>query len=515
MDPQISIAELPREILYPNTEIDFSWGFSHSALVESVDLYVKNDDVEFLLAEGLSPYTNSFSWNIPEVDLEDLHLFFKLHMVEGDVLDRMSESNFSIQPVNQYLYTYSGWNMTSTPFIDMNNAVEDIYGETSIFYELDGTEFIESEIVEYGIGYWQYSDEDFQTNYEGFYEDSDFQMILHQGWNLLPNPFIVDFDLNDLSLELNNDIFQYNEAIQYNLIQPNVYGYSDGYFVPTNIMEPKKAYYIYSYQDELELNFEIYNDNDIDAEFAHNWSLRLIAMSENDKSAVELGASESASNGYDNNYDLLKPTLKPMPNQIELSILEENYYLQRSISKLIENEDEIYIWEARLVNPNLEVINFTADFFDVPTNYNAYLIFEDEYFRLTENNSLQFTFENQETEFSILISDAAAYSEDDIIIPQLSLGNYPNPFTPSKGRSYSTTIFFSLPDDSEKVKIEIYNVKGQKVNTLLNAKMEAGKHQIQWNGVNKFGQQVASGVYFTKLSSNGKTLKMHKMLLLK
>jgi hypothetical protein len=195
--------------------------------------------------------------------------------------------------------------------------------------------------------------------------------------------------------------------------------------------------------------------------------------------------------------------------------LEENQYLQRSISKLIENEDEIYIWEARLVNPNLEVINFTADFFDVPTNYNAYLIFEDEYFRLTENNSLQFTFENQETEFSILISDAAAYSEDDIIIPQLSLGNYPNPFTPSKGRSYSTTIFFSLPDDSEKVKIEIYNVKGQKVNTLLNAKMEAGKHQIQWNGVNKFGQQVASGVYFTKLSSNGKTLKMHKMLLLK
>ncbi len=515
MDPQISISELPREILYPNTEIDFNWGFSHSALIESVDLYLKNNEVEFLLAEDLTPYTNSFSWNIPEVDLEDLHLFFKLHMVEGDTLEKISDSNFSIQPANQYLYTYSGWNMTSTPFTDMSDAVEDIYGATSVFYQLDGTEFLESDIVEYGVGYWQYSEDDFQTNYDGFYENNDFQLILHQGWNLIPNPFIVDFDLNDLILEMNNAIFQYSEAIQYNLIQPNVYGYSDGYFVPTDTMEPKKAYYIYSYQDDLQLNFEIYNNNDIDAEFAHDWNLRLIAMTEYDKSAVELGASESASNGYDNNYDLLKPDLKPIANQIELSILEEDHFLQRSISKLIKNEDEIYLWNARLANPNLEPINFSADFFDVPANYNAYLIIDDDYFRITEDNSLQFTFENPITDFSILISDAAANSQEDIVIPKLALGNYPNPFTSSNGRSFSTTIFFSLPNDSKKAKIEIYNVKGQKVNTLLNTKIEAGEHQIHWNGENKFGKKVASGVYFAKLSSNDKTLKVHKMMLLK
>ncbi len=66
--------------------------------------------------------------------------------------------------------------------------------------------------------------------------------------------------------------------------------------------------------------------------------------------------------------------------------------------------------------------------------------------------------------------------------------NYPNPFNPS------TTIRYDLPEVSH-VKIKIYDMMGREVITLLDHKVEAGSHEVQWNGKDQFGFQVASGIY--------------------
>jgi hypothetical protein len=88
------------------------------------------------------------------------------------------------------------------------------------------------------------------------------------------------------------------------------------------------------------------------------------------------------------------------------------------------------------------------------------------------------------------------------------LNNYPNPFNPT------TSIEFSLPQDS-KVGIEIYNVKGQKVNELVKGYLTKGKHSIKWNGNDKSGKHVGSGVYYYKLRINDKTEITNKCLLMK
>jgi hypothetical protein len=72
--------------------------------------------------------------------------------------------------------------------------------------------------------------------------------------------------------------------------------------------------------------------------------------------------------------------------------------------------------------------------------------------------------------------------------------NYPNPFNPS------TTIEFQLPRDI-LVSLDIFNVLGQKVATLINETKKAGYYQIQWNGTNNAGQAVATGVYYIRLQS--------------
>ena len=99
-------------------------------------------------------------------------------------------------------------------------------------------------------------------------------------------------------------------------------------------------------------------------------------------------------------------------------------------------------------------------------------------------------------------------NETELEITNCKLSNYPNPFNPT------TTISFSIPEES-KVDISIFNVKGQKVKTLLNKSLSKGKHQILWHGVDNTGKAASSGIYFYKLNVNGKSTNVKKCLLLK
>lgn len=87
------------------------------------------------------------------------------------------------------------------------------------------------------------------------------------------------------------------------------------------------------------------------------------------------------------------------------------------------------------------------------------------------------------------------------------LQNYPNPFNPN------TTIYFSIPIDSD-VEISIFNIKGQKVSTLINERMEIGKHSIVWSGIDENNKRVSSGIYLYKIKAGNKE-SVKRMLLLK
>jgi hypothetical protein len=80
----------------------------------------------------------------------------------------------------------------------------------------------------------------------------------------------------------------------------------------------------------------------------------------------------------------------------------------------------------------------------------------------------------------------------------------PNPFNPT------TEIAFSLREN-EKVTLRVYNIRGQLVATLVDGILTAGvTHKVTWNGENRAGLSVASGVYFYQLTTPGyeKTMKM-------
>jgi len=84
--------------------------------------------------------------------------------------------------------------------------------------------------------------------------------------------------------------------------------------------------------------------------------------------------------------------------------------------------------------------------------------------------------------------------------------NYPNPFNPR------TEIHFTLPSAGH-VKLEIFNIVGQKVTTIIDGSLSAGNHTIQWDGNDSYGRQVATGIYFYRLKAGG-SIDTKKMVLL-
>ena len=97
--------------------------------------------------------------------------------------------------------------------------------------------------------------------------------------------------------------------------------------------------------------------------------------------------------------------------------------------------------------------------------------------------------------------------ENEMPILTALIGNFPNPFNPS------TTIKYTI-GSMGNVRLNIYNVRGQRIKTLVDEVKEAGFHSTIWNGEDQQGRSVASGVYFYRLeTSTGNEVK--KMMLMK
>jgi len=85
--------------------------------------------------------------------------------------------------------------------------------------------------------------------------------------------------------------------------------------------------------------------------------------------------------------------------------------------------------------------------------------------------------------------------------------NYPNPF------NNSTTIRYRV-SESTTVRLEVFDLTGQRVKTLVSDHRSPGSYEVLWDGTNEQGMSVSTGMYLTKLETGGFT-EMRKMMLLK
>lgn len=140
-----------------------------------------------------------------------------------------------------------------------------------------------------------------------------------------------------------------------------------------------------------------------------------------------------------------------------------------------------------------------------------YLVYHDENFYPAEIISQYFRDTEEEwvnkRRYVYLYSDPTGIDEEKLIPSITPISNYPNPFNPE------TTIRFNIEKPS-RVELDIYNVQGRLIDSLVNQELNAGKHSVVWNGSDRYGNELSGGVYIYRLSTGTKDYT-GKMLLLK
>lgn len=190
---------------------------------------------------------------------------------------------------------------------------------------------------------------------------------------------------------------------------------------------------------------------------------------------------------------------------------------------------DLYLYYLAPIN-NLTIDELTGEVTWEEADYHPSLTFEyyqvyldDVSVGTTENNYWQFDdlVHGEEYECSIiavylegespLMTESFTYlgtfADDTILSATKLYENYPNPFNPY------TNISFFLSSEG-KVLIDIYNIKGEKVTTLVNETFTAGHHTISWDGRDNHGQSVGSGVFIYRMKTEEGSISK-KMLMIK
>jgi len=190
------------------------------------------------------------------------------------------------------------------------------------------------------------------------------------------------------------------------------------------------------------------------------------------------------------------PDLSIDPDKVELEIWNDNLQLVSSIIP-INNAETIYTYNSSTNDQNWEGASCA-----IKQSGNGELVIL--------GFPLYFIETAAAGEFVAIVmnefGEEVGIHESEVTVKS-SLTNFPNPFNPV------TEISYSLDSESDVV-LDIFNVKGQKVKTLVNSRQEAGEYKFIWNGRDENDLNVSSGVYLSKLNT-GKTTISRKMMLIK
>lgn len=202
------------------------------------------------------------------------------------------------------------------------------------------------------------------------------------------------------------------------------------------------------------------------------------------------------------------------------AIMFSDVQLYQNNLEIIEGRNYILEFDAWSTEPKLfdaRIRQSTDPFTDYSRIGTAYSTTNKQHFsyefrmEYTTDYSAQLIFECGQSTADLYIDNVSLiYEPDETVITANTLlpkihrlyPNYPNPFNPS------TKIKFDLPYP-EFVQIEVYNLLGQRVKSLLSKKMNAGNHSVDFNSRN-----LSSGVYFYRIEA-GEFHDVKKMILLK
>jgi len=189
-------------------------------------------------------------------------------------------------------------------------------------------------------------------------------------------------------------------------------------------------------------------------------------------------------------------------NRVVIGLLDMVYSLKEnsSLKPAVNGSNTVAVLHFTLNDENLKTLEI-APFVDVNPNHELMYVYNEWVNDVPSVQSLSPDFQGGSV--ALESRTPAASLPTAFALSQ----NVPNPFNPS------TIVAYALPKDAQ-VNLEVYNVLGQHVKTLVNEMQRAGNQSVTWDGTDNSGNSVASGVYFYKLRA-GDFTDTKKMVMLK
>jgi len=460
--------------------------------------------------------------------------------VSSNLMRKMKLLLISIFLIFSFLYSQDTWVQFYQPFDDLLWNVEDVIECSDGGFAVNGT-YAGEEYLSWGFliktdseGNFLWADMDtvsFHSANESraIVETSD-DCILSASFLFSGSTALIkrDFNGNRVWIQPIDDIYirSMSETIDGNII---VTGSSDSWPSLTKIDQDLNIMwsqtYIFEYHDWGYIN-SVYQASDggffltgILDDDETNFSVLVIRTDANGDSLWTKILDETVLD--DEGYSIIETN--------ELDILVTGYILYQSgfIWKLDSDGNTIWfdtlqrVYDSMIKSHDGNIISLSkwgnyyiskndSDFFNIwQENFPYYYGNGDKPFCLTSLENIIICFsDDQYVGLSKLNSEGTDANENEFAEYNQALSTFPNPFNPS------TKINFEIPKPSV-VNIDIYDIRGKKIKSVINDKYSEGCFSTIWDGVDSSGDVVPSGIYLISLSADNSQVAVQKCLLLK
>ena len=346
-----------------------------------------------------------------------------------------------------------------------------------------------------GRGFWVHSEDALRIDQTippvALDHNNAYTIPLHPGWNIIANPFYTTVHWKDVQAA--------------NYLTQGLWRW-EGRYVMTDAFasaERGEAYYFLNTtnRETLTIPYPGVRSTTTLSERIEGDVLSLTAHRDGrPASTIQVSLTHNASPGFDA-YDQFAP-----PGYFETASLRlvqpaaspsaPMYVLAHEFRP---NNGDDQRFDLLLDAPVGEPITLETDKRSAFAGYELYLLDLERstFYNLNQQPTLTLTPLTEQSRYVLMIGSAGFIEtmRDEVAPTTLTLSNAPNPFNPS------TQITYTVPASSsgEHVRLEVYNILGQLVQTLVDTSMQPGSYSVTWDGTDASRTPVASGMYFYRL----------------
>ncbi len=506
--PQLALSNTiqgPR-ILRAGQQYTLQWNATDGDGIDSTALWFSDDQGATFQPIAKFGSNSTYNWTVPDVMLETQ---CKLRVIVDDYAgnSRQQTSTDLIAIAGDSLTTNvtAGWTLWGAPLAPEQDSMDINLGDDFpgywVTYDYVNHGYTFDGILAPTAGYWLGTVNNGNVDVKGVPLTADTSVSLSSGWNLISDPLVLNISKDSLRFEKNGESHYWAGAQSAGWIN-TLYGYQSGGYSAVSTLNPWVGYWLSVLDSEITITYPIHqhqmNEKSTPARqiVEDSWGIAFYASTgQTFDSTTVVGAANDATEGFDNQYDAVKPPLPPGDNFVSLDLDHPEWnhplgeYFARDIrSALSDGDSEIWRLTSRATTQNIQV---TWQEFNVPESYQIGYRFSAGTDFANLNDVEQLMLDTTDTLW-IKVDQNVLGTLNGVKIPtKFALyQNFPNPFNPA------TTIRFDLPKKSD-VLIRVYNIAGQVIDVLTNQTMDAGYHSVVWNAVG-----VSSGIYYYRITAS-------------